>query len=237
MASEAQVAANRRNARKSTGPKTDAGRAVASRNALRHGLTAEQLVLFDERAEDLARFREELRAALDPADAVEEALAERIVLCAWRLRRAARIEAGLLNAEAAAEEDQGSEPGLGSAFRAAFGLGTVSRYEAALDRALSRAHAMLERRQARRRGEAVPAPIAVEVGGLEAAEPRAVNHENYETKPISPPDLPARLAAALGLPAPGAAAGQVTVALPARPSHLDAVGARAGAAQRNARPP
>jgi hypothetical protein len=39
MASERQIAANRRNAGKSTGPRSDAGRKRASRNAYRHGLT------------------------------------------------------------------------------------------------------------------------------------------------------------------------------------------------------
>jgi len=39
MASEGQLAANRRNARKSTGPRSGAGKTRASRNAYRHGLT------------------------------------------------------------------------------------------------------------------------------------------------------------------------------------------------------
>ena len=39
MASERQLAANRRNARKSTGPRSGAGKTRASRNAYRHGLT------------------------------------------------------------------------------------------------------------------------------------------------------------------------------------------------------
>ena len=39
MASERQIAANRRNARKSTGPRLGAGKNRASRNAYRHGLT------------------------------------------------------------------------------------------------------------------------------------------------------------------------------------------------------
>src|SRR5262249_60400967 len=39
MASERQVAANRHNARKSTGPRSAAGKKRASRNAYRHGLT------------------------------------------------------------------------------------------------------------------------------------------------------------------------------------------------------
>ena len=40
MATPAQIEANRRNARKSTGPKTAAGKAASSRNALTHGMTA-----------------------------------------------------------------------------------------------------------------------------------------------------------------------------------------------------
>jgi hypothetical protein len=39
MASERQIAANRRNARKSTGPRSGAGKKRASHNACRHGLT------------------------------------------------------------------------------------------------------------------------------------------------------------------------------------------------------
>src|SRR5487761_1431555 len=97
MASPAQIAANRRNAAKSSAPKTPAGTAVASRNALRHGLTAKAVVLFDEKSDDFAAFHSELHAVYQPADAVEEELVERIVVCAWRLRRAARAETGMIN--------------------------------------------------------------------------------------------------------------------------------------------
>jgi hypothetical protein len=41
MATEKQIAANRANAKRSTGPKTAAGRARSSRNAYRHGLSLE----------------------------------------------------------------------------------------------------------------------------------------------------------------------------------------------------
>ncbi len=148
-------------------------------------------MLFDEQAEDLARFYEELRGALDPADEVDEELVERIVLCAWRLRRVVRIEAGLFNSAADQIRRWGNEFGLGPTFgKAAYDLGTASRYEAALDRSLRRAYSTLERRQARRRGEPVLAPIAVDIDGLDA------QHENYETKPIPPPESAARPAAA-----------------------------------------
>jgi len=196
LASEAQISANRRNAAQSTGPKTAEGKATASRNAQRHGLSAEQVVLFDEQAQDFALLRDELRAALDPADAVEEEMVERIVICAWRLRRAWRAEASVVNdsAEEYREVDEMDELDvqfrLGGAFRRVSAMVvTLSRYEAALDRALRRAHAQLERRQARRRGETVLAPISIEVDGLDGIADGALppgKHENCETKPISP---------------------------------------------------
>ena len=48
MATNNQITANRRNARKSTGPRKTAGKARSGGNALKHGLTATQVVLFDE---------------------------------------------------------------------------------------------------------------------------------------------------------------------------------------------
>jgi|SRR5215469_8762481 len=169
MASPAQIAANRRNAAKSTGPRTADGKAVAARNSLRHGLTAEQIVLFDEAAENFAAFHAELRAAYAPADAVEEELVERIVICAWRLRRAARAEAGLIERAVEDFDNWGIEDaGIGHAFRhAGPNIARVIFYESIIDRALRRAQMQLERRQAQRRGEAVASPLAVTVGGGE----------------------------------------------------------------------
>ena len=55
MATEAQIEANRRNAEKSTGPRTDAGKARVSRNATRHGLCSTVPVMSDE---DRPKFEE-----------------------------------------------------------------------------------------------------------------------------------------------------------------------------------
>ena len=95
MASPAQLAANRLNAKKSTGPRTPKGKAIASQNATRHGLTAQDVVLQDEEAELFDEHRAALWAALDPVGELEEVLVERVVVSAWRLRRVARIEAGV----------------------------------------------------------------------------------------------------------------------------------------------
>ena len=96
MATKRQIAANRRNARRSTGPKTAAGKAASSANALRHGLAAARaVVLPDEDGEAYERLRQGVIADLDPANTLQQALAERIVVLLWRLDRAARLEAEL----------------------------------------------------------------------------------------------------------------------------------------------
>jgi hypothetical protein len=96
MTTKKQIAANRRNARKSTGPRTAEGRKHSKGNALKHGLTAAQITVFDERPEDFENFYSGLLAALIPIGALEEQLVERIAVCAWRLRRVYRIEAWLI---------------------------------------------------------------------------------------------------------------------------------------------
>ncbi|MBN2133916.1 MAG: hypothetical protein JW741_30720 [Sedimentisphaerales bacterium] len=93
-----QVAANRRNAQKSTGPITPLGKTKASRNALKHGLLASDVVLGEESAEEFERFRDAMAERRAPEGELEIMLAQRIVAAAWRLRRAGRIEQEMLQA-------------------------------------------------------------------------------------------------------------------------------------------
>src|SRR5438128_1743716 len=66
MTTPAQIEANRRNAQKSTGPKTAQGRAVVSLNGLRHGLRAETAVLPFEDPAEFAKLKQELQAEFRP---------------------------------------------------------------------------------------------------------------------------------------------------------------------------
>jgi hypothetical protein len=194
MTSPARIAANRRNAQKSTGPSSAGGKAAASRNALRHGLTARQIVCYGERESDFIAFHTELYAVLAPADAIEEELVERIILHTWRLRRTAQAERGVIDYEATVTPQLTyHETRISRAFlRSGDEMTTLSRYEAALDRALGRAYAMLERRQAARRGEHVPAPVTVLIEGIDSESPNPLTQrtkiENYETNPMPPDD-------------------------------------------------
>src|SRR5687768_4093336 len=93
MATERQIAANRRNAQKSTGPRTARGKAVASRNNTRHGLHSISPVIPGLESEAAwAHHRLTTVTGLAPANALEEALAERVALILWRLGRVARYE-------------------------------------------------------------------------------------------------------------------------------------------------
>jgi hypothetical protein len=154
MTSEAKIEANRRNASKSTGPKTERGRL----NALRHGMTAKQLVASDEDFGDFARFSAELRATLAPADAVEEQMVEGIVVSTWRLRRAWRAEAALIKVQQR-HANHWDKPKLAAVplSHAVDELSQLARYEAMIERLLERAYAALDRRQARRLAEAASA--------------------------------------------------------------------------------
>ena len=165
MTSEAQIQANRRNSLKSTGPKTERGKERARLNALKHGMTAKQLVVRDEDFADFARFGTELRAALAPGDALEEQLVEAIVAATWRLRRMWRTEAAVIQ-DAARRSDRWENRKLAPVpfTLADRDLERISRYETGLQCSLQRAYAMLEKRQAHRAagGAGVSAPASNE---------------------------------------------------------------------------
>ncbi len=96
MATAKQAAANRRNAAKSTGPRTKSGKTRSSRNALKHGLSAEQVVMLDEDPAAFEALRDDLYAHYQPSDPVDDALVEQVAGCIWRLRRVPEIEAAII---------------------------------------------------------------------------------------------------------------------------------------------
>jgi len=100
MTSYRQIEANRRNALKSTGPQTAAGKQSSRRNALRHGLTAETVIGALEDAEDYKAFEAAVIADYDAQSAVERELVLQLASILWRLRRATTMETGLFEIQA-----------------------------------------------------------------------------------------------------------------------------------------
>ncbi len=97
MSSDAQKTANRLNARKSTGPRSAAGKARSAGNALRHGMLSKQIVLLDEDRDAYDALLKSLHEEWRPLSMTQRILVERIAAHQWKLLRVARAESGLFN--------------------------------------------------------------------------------------------------------------------------------------------
>jgi len=175
--SRKQIAANRSNALKSTGPRTTGGKTAVRYNALTHGLLAQKTLLPDEDETTLEDLGNALRVRLQPDGEVEDILVDRIVSAAWRLRRVLAIEAGVLEHERKdakkyshvfeGQEDEDTPETLGLAWIHCVAntdvVSPLSRYETTVERGFYRALHELERIQTRRAGGVVPPPEAVDI--------------------------------------------------------------------------
>jgi len=205
MSTEKRIIANRRNAQKSTGPKTPEGKARSRLNALKHGLLAKDVVLHDEKDEDFVAMLEAFYEDCQPVGHLEESLVRHLAIAEWRLNRLTRAEAGLFwermrqvrdsepedTPRGSDEHDEISRL-LGAALlqdvsgNNAFAL--LIRYENFIRRSWFRALQMLERTQARRHDRQPPAPApAPEPDHPAEINPPPVNQlqENYETNPTA----------------------------------------------------
>ena len=95
MSTRRQRAASRANAQKSTGPRTPEGKAASRFNALKHGIDAQQQIMFGESADDLAALAAEYHELHAPDNADERFLVDSMVNYEWRLRRLRGVEADL----------------------------------------------------------------------------------------------------------------------------------------------
>ena len=97
MPSEKQIAANRANAQKSTGPKTASGKQQSARNALKHGLLSKDLLLFDESKEDYEQLLNGLIESHQPANLSEALLVEKMAIALWKMRRLNAVETATIH--------------------------------------------------------------------------------------------------------------------------------------------
>ena len=131
------------NALKCTGPRTSEGKAVSSRNALKHGLTATQVVIPGENQADFDQLLADLTADRKPEGELEIQLVGEIAACTWRLARARSREGQLLEIQGDlffSDRNPGFE--------------RLLRYMGAIERQLNRATVRLQQLQAERRKQA-----------------------------------------------------------------------------------
>jgi hypothetical protein len=96
MASQKQIAANRCNAQKSTGPKTEPGKEIVSRNAVTHGLLATKAAVLPGEEEAFAHFEAAMIEDLGPDSFFEHLQVNTLIQAAWRKLRLNHIEVGVL---------------------------------------------------------------------------------------------------------------------------------------------
>jgi hypothetical protein len=99
MSSEKQIAANRLNSQKSTGPRTEAGKLTSRMNALQSGIHAESHVIRGEDPDALAQLTAEYNAEFHPVTPCQRDLVDTLVHNQWQIRRLRAIEAELWAAE------------------------------------------------------------------------------------------------------------------------------------------
>jgi hypothetical protein len=92
MTSQKQIDANRRNAQKSTGPRTAAGKSIISTNAYKHGIFAESPTIVGENTTAFATLKQSLLDRFQPATPEEEILVATITRNAWLLERFSNVE-------------------------------------------------------------------------------------------------------------------------------------------------
>ena len=142
MSTQAQILANQANAQLSCGPKTDAGKAISSKNNLRHGLTGPFVVLNWEKQEDYETLRNEFIAEHQPATLTEQTLVEDMAQSHWLRKRAILLQEMCFNPDAPIADEPKE-------------LALYLRYQGTHDRAFYKALNQLQKLRADKRKQEI----------------------------------------------------------------------------------
>jgi hypothetical protein len=152
MATDKQTQANQQNAQNSTGPKTAEGRAAVRLNGLKHGLTAQTLILPGENEADFKELLDSYEAEHEPSTPTEDALVTQLAMATWRMRRLYHVEAGFYAYKLKVLSDTGTRLKLDDFGRLGMvadcnngTLTTLNRQEARLERSFYKALQELQR--------------------------------------------------------------------------------------------
>ena len=140
MATPAQTAANQANARKSTGPRTEAGKERSAANRLSHGFLSNTTLMPGEDPLELQALTVSLIKEFNPAGMTEQILVEKMVHNQWLSLRAFRLQ-GIAFSEHAATGESGLPKELA----------LLIRYQTSADRAFHKAHNELVKTQKERK--------------------------------------------------------------------------------------
>jgi hypothetical protein len=140
MASPAQIAANRANAQKSTGPRSVEGKSASRFNALKHGIDAASIVIPGEDPADYEALVAEYQREYRPRSAAESFQVETMIRADWHKRRLETVEAELYHTVLSESPGKSLAAVLLSTTPAARLLSRVQRQIAAFERTWHRAN-------------------------------------------------------------------------------------------------
>ncbi|HZU28603.1 MAG TPA: hypothetical protein VFA04_23970 [Bryobacteraceae bacterium] len=150
MSSERRIRSSRENGAKSRGPITPEGKLRSCRNAVKHGLLSEIIVLPTEPAERFLQLSNELDDEFRPSTPFQRLQVESIAACAWRIRRvwalektAYKYEAGLMGPATHLPPDEKTYRSFRAMADFTKALELLSRYESRYERQMARAHKTL----------------------------------------------------------------------------------------------
>ena len=217
VATAAQIAANRANARRSTGPRTPEGKAAVAGNAITHGLRAKKHLLYFERYADFDRICRDLTAEWLPATPTEAALVEQMAIAQAKLVRlesnlSAAFYQSILMRAAACEDQFTSEDGTvkppdvitAREFDVQRLINGLSQHIARVERSWHKALDSLQKLQRLRRAEPRPsAPPACQEPVVESSDSVELPLKNVERSHQGGESIPSN--GGIGLHASGGA--------------------------------
>jgi hypothetical protein len=107
--SQKQIDANRRNAQKSTGPKTKEGKAKSAMNSIKYGIYSDQFLIKGEKKEDLDEYSSDLINWLNPSNPVLFDIVSQIIFSGWAARRYMIVETKIVNTKTVEEKKETKE--------------------------------------------------------------------------------------------------------------------------------
>lgn len=135
MTTKKQIKTNKQNSALSTGPKTNNGKAIVSKNAIQHGILCKSIVLEDESQREFEGIKKAFHEQFKPVGFLEVLFTERVLSAIWRISRISRIEATII-------DDAATSPFIKNKLSNAFGgyagkkLDLMCRYETSLEKIL-----------------------------------------------------------------------------------------------------
>jgi len=155
VSTAAQIIANQKNAQQSTGPRTDAGKAASSQNAVKHGATSHRVLLAWESPAEFERVTAEFRRQFLPATDIEYYLIDDMVAAHWRMLRMQNIVRTYM--DRAAYEHPSKDPMIAMAdVMLSPEVAKLQRYENTFRRAYENAWAKLKEVQRSRAAQNEP---------------------------------------------------------------------------------